>query len=242
MNRPLPRTDDVLAEQIRLERRQEVLARQMLGTPSEHIPTPEELPQYREIQARWDDVYRDMELGGAPPEASGETPLGYNLRLVDGVKSVLMPFLKQRRREGADWVDESLARLASTSRVAFAEAEAQALADSKAICADPTVGSFKTPGSLRRVDTVDETGRRTIEWRGDIRTTLAPFVPPSVACVTQVTTGAPSYVPIHPQRGAVEIGLPSVDECRQLMRDALQRERDAKVANEFNRRFPRHAA
>ena len=40
------------------------------------------------------------------------------------------------------------------------------VADARRVCDDVTVGSFKHPGALRRVETTDASGRRCIEWRG----------------------------------------------------------------------------
>jgi hypothetical protein len=57
-----------------------VTAAQIYGRPTERIPTIEELPTYREIQSRCDSVYKGMELGGAPVEVGGESPLQRDLQ------------------------------------------------------------------------------------------------------------------------------------------------------------------
>jgi hypothetical protein len=218
-----------------------VVAAQIGGKPRERVPTVAELPTFRDVQLRYDDVYRGMELGGAPVEVSGESPLSYNIRLLHGVREVLSPLLKQKHREEPSWCEEDFPQLASSSMLAFRTAEDRVLQDATAIVADATQGSFRHPGALRKVEVVDEAGRKATEFRGDPLSWMSTFMPtPSV--VTMFTQGVDrGYAPILPQRGQVELPSLTVDDARRLLGDALRQERDLKMAASMNARFPRAA-
>jgi hypothetical protein len=211
------------------------------GVARERVPRVDELPQFREVQARYDNIYKGLELGGSPPEVSGESPLSYNIRLLDGVRGVLQPLLKSKHREEPDWAGENFAGLASTSMLAFRTAEDQVIADATSIVADPNQGSFRHPGALRKVEVTDESNRKALEFRGDPLSWMSQFMP-TPAVVTQFTKGADyGYAPIIPQRRQVELPSLTVDDCRRLLGDALRAEKDAKMAASINSRFPKAA-
>jgi hypothetical protein len=219
----------------------DVVAAQIGGHPRERVPTVHELPSYRDAQQDYDEIYRGLELGGAPPEVSGESPLSYRIRLLDGVRDVLSPLLKQKHREEPSWCDEDFPKLAVASLTAFRTAEEQLRQDATAIVGSAIQGSFRYPGSLRQIEVVDEAGRKALEFRGDPLSWMTQFMPPP-SVVTQFTRGHQyGCAPITPQRGQVELPSLSVDDARRLLGDALKQERDLQMSARMNKRFPRAA-
>lgn len=144
-----------------LERRQSALAARaddLMRPP----PSPDELVT---IQQRYDPAYRSLGTDGAPPPLVGESSATYRARLA----SDLQPY-------GTTWRDADLYGLAGAD--ALAPIEATILAEVSATVDDRGLGDFDHPARLRRVDSIDpETGRRSIEWRGDPSAWMNTFAP-----------------------------------------------------------------
>jgi hypothetical protein len=151
-------------------------------------PTSTEMRDSREAQARFDAVYVGAGFGGAPPPLVNEPLHAYRARLVEGLKN----FVKPESRP----LVEDMRKLAMNPATATAHEhfEERLLGEARATIADKTIGDFRDPSQLRRIEKVSENGTRVIEWAGSPRSWMERFS--------------------HPQRLATRLGLPGQRQWR----------------------------
>ncbi len=145
----------ILAENIaRLDQQQnELRARfdDLQGKPTHS----DDLYELGSIQARYDNVFKGLEMPGAPGPLTGESPRTYRARLFTELKP-----LSQK------WKDFDPYNRHLSENVIGA-AEEGILADVRRVVANPAQGSFRNPGRLRAVTTVGDGGHRVVEYFGD---------------------------------------------------------------------------
>jgi hypothetical protein len=110
-----------------------------------------EMREMADLKRQHDQLFRDLEMSGAPEPRDDEFPSQYRRRLVERLREFSPKFR-----------DVRLDRLSPDSAV-FGEI----VADAAALAADRTVGSFKSPGELRRIVRTDSSGREVISYHGN---------------------------------------------------------------------------
>lgn len=148
-------TSRALVEEIvRLRQTQDRIERRLDDTNGGRVPTEAETRAMVEHQGRFDDVYRGLELGGAPPpRGQGESPSTYRRRLVEGLL-----------RYSKDWSTGT--RIYALPESTIPIVEAAVIADAQKLVADRTVGSFRHPNQMRTRKVPDQSGREWTEYHG----------------------------------------------------------------------------
>lgn len=122
--------------------------------------TEDELLAMRETQQRYDDVFRELGMPGAPGPLGNESGAGYRRRLLGNLAQF-----------SARWRDAKISVLPSS---AIDPIERQVFDDAARVAKNPAQGDFRHPGQLRRVDhTID--GIKVTDWRGDPGAWLGQF-------------------------------------------------------------------
>jgi hypothetical protein len=115
-----------------------------------------------DVQARYDDTYKSIETGGAPPPRYNESAQTYEARLADSLKRFSPRFGRSD--------------LYALPPDVLAEAGRVIREDVQRAVNDPAQPDFADPGKLRRVERVDDhTGQRSIEWRGSMKSFVNHF-------------------------------------------------------------------
>jgi hypothetical protein len=130
-------------------------------------PDPEDMV---EIQSRFDDTYRALDLRAPAPQYR-ESTFTYRRRLLGD----LQPYTKSDEARTAD-----LFKLSGTPLDEF---ERQIIDEAKATAADPRRGDWRDPAQLREVVHADGSGREIHEFHGDPLSWMLPFMGDAKAVV-----------------------------------------------------------
>jgi hypothetical protein len=115
-----------------------------------------------DVQAEFNETYKSIDTGGAPPPRYNESVDTYRARLADELK-----------RFSPRW---ARADLFAMEPAMLAEAGQAIRQDVQRVVDNPAQPDFADPSKLRRCDKVDpETGQRTIEWRGSMASFISNF-------------------------------------------------------------------
>jgi len=117
-------------------------------------------------------LFQNLELTLPTPRAD-DSPRGYEVRV-----------LSELKRHSPKWRHVDLYPAAGAVKAFGPEIRAAA----QAVCDDVTVGSFRHPGALRKVEVTDASGRRCIEWRGP-RAFVDMFMPPVATTIVAFGDG-----------------------------------------------------
>ena len=117
---------------------------------------PPSLSDLREINRMRQEnelLFKNLELT-LPQAMPADNATSYEARLLNELK-----------RHSPRWRSVDMQALARSNALAPAASEVRK--DAQAVADDGSIGSFRNPGQLRRVEKVDQSGRKITEWAGD---------------------------------------------------------------------------
>jgi hypothetical protein len=155
------------AESLRLRQGRELAA---LDREQGKVPSLSDLRQINALREQHGQLMKNLELD-LPTPRPDDNARRYRVRILDELK-----------RHSPKWRGVDISLIRSDAVVA------EIVGDAKRVCDDVTVGSFRHPDRLRRVEVTDASGRRCIEWRGP-RAFVDMFMPPVATTIVAFGDG-----------------------------------------------------
>jgi hypothetical protein len=115
-------------------------------------PSLADLRAIASLKQQNEQLFANLELQ-LPEQRADDSPVNYEARLLD-----------QLKRHSPKWRSTDMLAMARANALGAVRAEIRA--DAQRVCDDVTVGSFKNPGALRRIEKVDAAGQKITEWAG----------------------------------------------------------------------------
>lgn len=117
-------------------------------------PSLSDLRRIADLQREHAQLFQNLELP-LPEQRGDDDAQRYEARLLTALA-----------RHSPTWRGVDIQAAARANALTPIGAEIRA--DAQAIADDGTVGSFKTPGALRRIEKTDASGRKITEWAGPL--------------------------------------------------------------------------
>ena len=117
-------------------------------------PSLGDLRRINEMRTQNAQLFANLELQ-LPQAMPADTPARYEARLLNELK-----------RHSPKWRSTDMGQLARANALGPVGREVRK--DAQAIADDGLIGSFRNPGQLRRVEKVDQSGRKVTEWHGPV--------------------------------------------------------------------------
>ncbi len=115
-------------------------------------PSLSDLRAINEMRQQHELLFKNLEMQ-VPQPMPADTPAHYEARLLNELK-----------RHSPKWRSTDMGQLARANALGAVGAEVRA--DAQRVCDDITIGSFRSPGALRRIEKVDAAGQKIVEWHG----------------------------------------------------------------------------
>jgi hypothetical protein len=136
--------------------------------------------EMREAQAKYDPLFRSLEMIGAPGPLQHEDTTGYKVRLLSAIQQY-----SDRHKH------VNLRRISRLDSDAFSLFESEICAAAQKCADDRAQGSFSQRGELREVLVKDQSGRDMREFRGSPLRWMSQFMgqPQCVSAFVDPATG-----------------------------------------------------
>ena len=117
-------------------------------------PSLSDLRAINQMRQENELLFKNLELA-LPQAMSADNATSYEARLLNELK-----------RHSPKWRSTDMSQLARANALGPVGHEVRK--DAQAIADDGLIGSFRNPGQLRRVEKVDQSGRKVTEWHGPV--------------------------------------------------------------------------
>lgn len=131
-----------------------------------------------DLRAQHRQLFTDLEMSVPEPRAD-ESWHGYRCRL-----------LRKLQPSSRQFADTPLRELIGAGFEPIAQ---QIVRDAARLARNPTIGSIRNPGALRRITRADQAGNEIIEWRGNPLSWMTQFMSPVVTTVVGFGDGRRLY-------------------------------------------------